>query len=225
MVKTTRHEPLRYAGLRLATLASIAICSITFATVAGLAAPSSAPVVAQSSAARLVTVKDPENRFTIMVPANWAVQTSTSARAPAVTAKSPASSGQLPDSVDVITQDLPMPINAQECADKISQVMRFTIHRWTTLHEGAATFLGMPAYSRAYTWHTSAGQDRRSELTCVTMGRRAFVMVGTVANDQHGAPSDFTQLQRIIGTFHPNTANLPSSDHPGLPGNKGSAEH
>ena len=219
MVRTTRSHALRHSGVRLATLASAAVVLVSSATVTGLAAPSSAPVVAQSAAPQ-VLVKDPENRFTIMVPANWTVQTSTSARAPAVTAKSPASGGQLPDSVDVITQDVPTPINAQECADKITLVMRFTIHHWTTLHEGAATFLGMPAYSRAYTWHTSAGQDRRSDLTCVTMGRRAFVMVGTVANDQHGAPSDLTQLHRIIATFHPNLINLPSGDHPGLPGSK-----
>ena len=213
MFRTARTHTARYTGLRFATLASIAMLSVSSATVAGLAAP--APAVAASSAAPQVLVKDPENRFTIMVPANWTVQTSTSARAPAVTAKSPASGGQLPDSVDIITQDLPTPINAQECADKVSLVMRFTIHSWTTLHEGTATLLGMPAYSRTYTWRTSGGQDRRSELTCLTMGRRAFVMVGTMANDQHAAPHDLTQLQHIIGTFHPNMMNLPSSDHPG----------
>jgi hypothetical protein len=220
MVRTTQNYNFRYAGVRLATLISIAILLVFSATLAGVAVPSSAPMVAPSSAAPKVVVKDPENRFTIMVPANWAVQTSTSARAPAVTAHSPVSGGQLPNSVDVIAQDLPTPINPQECGDKISQVMRFTIHRWTTLHEGTATFLGMPAYSRAYTWRTSAGQDRRSDLTCVTMGRRAFVMIGTVANDQRGAPGDLTQLQRIIATFHPNALNLPSSDHAAVPGTK-----
>jgi hypothetical protein len=218
MVKTTRTYGLRHAGLRVATLVCVAIVSVASATVAGLAAPSSAPVVAQSSAAAQVLVKDPENRFTIMVPSNWSVQTSTSARAPAVSAKSRVASGQLPDSVDVITQDLPTPINAQECGDKITMVMRFTIRRWTTLHEGATTFLGMPAFSRAYTWRTNAGQDRRSDQTCVTMGRRAFVVIGTTANDQRGAPRD--QLQRIIATFHPNAVTLPPSDHPGVPGVK-----
>jgi hypothetical protein len=225
MVRTTRSHTLRYAGVRLATLASAAAVLVSSATVAGLAAPSSAPVVAQSPAASQVLVKDPENRFTIMVPANWAVQTSTSARAPAVTAKSPVAGGQLPDSVDVITQDLPTPINAQECGDKIAQVMRFTIHRWTTLHEGAATFLGMPAYSRAYTWRTNAGQERRSDQTCVTMGRRAFVVIGTTANDQRAVQQELPQLQRIIATFHPNTINLPPSDHPGVPGVKAPGEH
>jgi hypothetical protein len=184
---------------------------------------SSAPVVAQSAPPQ-VLVKDPENRFTIMVPANWAVKTSTSSRAPAVAAKSPVAGSQLPDSVDVITQDLPTPINAQECGDKMAQVMRFTIHRWSTLHEGAATFLGMPAYSRAYTWRTNGGQERRSDQTCVTMGRRAFVMIGTTANDQRAA-QELPQLQRIIATFHPNMGTLPPTDHPGVPGHKAPGEH
>ncbi len=212
-------------ALRVATSALIVIASVSAATVASGAAPSSVPAGSQASAAPQVVIKDPENRFTIRVPANWAVQTSSSARAPAVTAKSPVAGGQLPDSVDVITQDLPTPINAQECGDKIAQVMRFTIHRWTTLHEGAATFLGMPAYSRAYTWRTSGGQERRSDQTCVTMGRRAFVVIGTTANDQRAVQQELPQLQRIIATFHPNATALPPSDHPGLPGTKPPGEH
>lgn len=216
---TTRSYAVGHAGLRLVILASIVLVSVFAGTAAGLAA-SSAPAGVPSSTAPQVVVKDPENRFTIMVPTNWAVQTSTSARAPAVTAHAPAAGGRLPNTVDVIAQDLPSAISPQECGDKISQVMRFTIHRWTTLHEGTATFLGLPAYSRTYTWRTNAGEDRRSDLMCVTMGRRAFVMIGTVANDQHGAPGDLTQLQRIIATFRPNTLNLPSSDHPAVRGAK-----
>lgn len=225
MVRTTWKYTFRYAGLRLATLASIAILLVSSATLAGLAAPSSAPVVAPSSAAPKVVVKDPENRFTIMVPASWGVQTSTSARAPAVSATSPVAGSQLPDSVDVITQDLPTAINAQECADKVAQVMRFTIHRWNTVREGTVTFAGMPAYSRAYTWHTSAGLERRSEQTCVTMGRRAFVVIGTTTNDQRGVREELPQLQRIIATFRPNATNLPPSDHPAGLHNKPAGDH
>jgi hypothetical protein len=205
----------RSSNVQLAIIASVVVAPVFTSAVAGIAAPSSAPVVSRAPAASQgVVVKDPENRFTIMVPPNWSVQTSTGARTPAVSAKSPASSGQLPDSVDVITQDLPTAINAEECADKVAQVMRFTIHRWTTLHEGAVTFAGMPAYSRAYAWRTSAGQDRLSNQTCVTMGRRAFVVIGTTANDRRGVQQELPQLQRIIATFHPNATNLPPSDHP-----------
>lgn len=215
----------RRSSVLPALVLSMLTASVLAASAAGAAAPPAVPVASPAAASPQVVVKDPENRFTIMVPASWAVHTSTSSRAPAVSAKAPAPSGQLPDSVDVITQDLPTALNPADCGDKMAQVMRFTIHRWTTLREGVVTFAGMPAYSRAYTWRTSTGQDRRSEQTCVTIGRRAFVVVGTTANDQRGVQQELPQLQRIIGTFHPNTTNLPSSGHPALPGTKSTGEH
>jgi hypothetical protein len=156
-------------------------------------------------------VKDPQNRFTIAVPADWNVQTSTGARTPAVAAKAPAVSGQLPNSVDVITQDLPTALSPQGCAGEAAQVMRFTIHQWTTLHEGPATLAGLPAYSRSYTWRASVGQVRRSIQTCVTMGRRAFVVVATTANTQGSIEQDLPRLQQIMETFRPNTSNLPDT--------------
>ena len=204
MVRTMRNY-----CVQLAMISSIVMAPVFAATVAGATAPSPAPVMSQG-----VVVKDPENRFTIMVPASWAVQTSTSARAAAVSAKSLAPNGHLPTTVDVITHDLPTPLDAQQCADKVAQIMRFTIHNWTTLHEGVTTLAGLPGYSRAYTWHTSTGQERRSDQTCVTMGRRAFVVIGTTANDPRSVQQALSQLQRIIATFHPNATNLPPIDHP-----------
>lgn len=153
-------------------------------------------------------VDDPEHRFTIAVPATWKVHTSTSARAAAVSATSPDASGRLPASVDVITQDLPKAISPEGCADKATLVMRFTIRRWTPLREGSATLAGLPAYSRSYVWRTNAGQERRSVQTCVTLGRRAFVVVGTTANTPSGA-QDLPKVEQIMATFRPNTSNLP----------------
>ena len=219
MIRMTR------SYIQIAIIVSVVTAPVFAAAVAGTAAPSSAPAISQTVAAPKVVVKDPENRFTIMVPVDWSFQTSTGARTPAVSARSHAAGSQLPDSVEVITQDLPTAINAQECGDKISQVMRYTIHRWNTLREGTVTFAGMPAYSRAYTWHTSTGLERRSEQMCVTMGRRAFVMIGTTTNDQRGVREELPQLQRIIATFRPNATNLPPSDHPAIPHSKSAGDH
>ncbi len=160
-------------------------------------------------------VKDPGNRFTIAIPADWNVQTSTGGRTPAVAAISPPATGQLSDSVDVIAQDLPIALSPQGCAGQVAQIMRFTIHEWTTLHEGPATLAGLPAYSRSYTWRTSAGQDRRSVQTCVTMGRRAFVIVGTTANTQGDIQEHLARLEQIMETFRPNTRDLPETRGPG----------
>ncbi len=95
--------------------------------------------------------------------------------------------------------------------------MRFTIHSWGTLHEGSATLAGLPAYSRSYTWRTSGGQDRRSVQTCVTLGRRAFVIVGTTANTQRGVQQDLPKLEQIMATFRPNASNLPATELPYTP--------
>jgi hypothetical protein len=177
--------------------------------IAGAAAANAAPPPISH------VVKDPQNRFTIAIPADWNVQTSTGGRTPAVAAVSPPATGQLSDSVDVIAQDLPVALSPQGCAGQVAQIMRFTIHEWTTLHEGPATLAGLPAYSRSYTWRTSAGQDRRSIQTCVTMGRRAFVIVGTTANTQGDIQEHLAKLEQIMETFRPNTRNLPETQGPG----------
>jgi DcrB len=183
---------------------SMMCIGIVCATAAGAPSPPASHVV-----------KDPGNRFTITVPADWNVQTSSGGRSPAVAAMSPPASGQLSDSVDVIAQDLPIALSPQGCAGEIAQIMRFTIHEWTTLHEGPVTLAGLPAYSRSYTWRTKTGQDRRSVQTCVTMGRRAFVIVGTTANTQSDMEEHLDRLEQIMATFRPNAMNLPDTRGPG----------
>jgi hypothetical protein len=183
---------------------SMVCIGIVGATAAGAAPPPTSHVV-----------KDPGNRFTIAIPVDWNVHTSTGGRAPAVAALSPPAPGQLSDSVDVIAQDLPIALSPQGCAGEVAQIMRLTIHEWTTLHEGPATLAGLPAYSRSYTWRTGTGQDRRSVQTCVTMGRRAFVIVGTTANAEADIQEHLAKLEQIMATFRPNATNLPDTHGPG----------
>jgi DcrB len=193
----------RTVGIWLSMMCIGIVCA-TAATAASTAPPPTSHVV-----------KDPGNRFTITVPADWNVQTSSGGRTPAVSAISPPASGQLSDSVDVIAQDLPIALSPQGCAGEVAQIMRFTIHEWTTLQEGPATLAGLPAYSRSYTWRTRTGQDRRSVQTCVTMGRRAFVIVGTTANTQSDIQEHLARLEQIMATFRPNAKNLPDTQGPG----------
>jgi len=149
------------------------------------------------------SVEDLQGRFTISVPPAWEVERSK--RDPAVSAKSPAPNGALADTVNVFVRDLGFPISAQECAYLVKRVMRFTIHRWTTLREGPDNLAGLPAYSHLYVWTTQAGWERRSMETCVMMGRRAFVLIGTIDNGSSHADHDLADVTRIMGTFHPLT--------------------
>jgi hypothetical protein len=149
----------------------------------------------------LRTVRDPQGRFAIDVPAAW--QVSTSYRDVAVSAKSPPRPGELSDTVEVIVRDLPLAISAENCARQVAQLMRLIIHRWETLGEGAGTLAGLPAYSRTYNWQTKAGQDRRSVQTCAVMGRRAFVLIGTTMNTPDRVNGDLPEIVRIINTFRP----------------------
>jgi hypothetical protein len=162
------------------------------------------------------SVRDPLGRFTISVPAMWNIQTSTSSRAAAVTAKAPIMSGHLPDSVDVIVQDTFSALSPQACIGEADTVMRFTIHNWTTVQQGATRLGSMPAYARSYVWRAQTGEQRRSVQTCVTLGRRAFIVVGTTANTPITVRQNLPQLQQIMNTFHL-LASAPPSAAPTTP--------
>jgi hypothetical protein len=162
-------------------------------------------------ATTLKSVHDPLGRFMIAVPATWNVQTSTSARAAALTAKAPARSGGLPDSVDVIVQDTFSPLSPQACVGEADTVMRFSIHSWTTIQQGATTLGGFPAYARSYAWRAPTGEQRRSIQSCVTMGRRAFMIVGTTADRPENVQRDLPQLQQIMDTFRPLSSTPPQA--------------
>ena len=167
--------------------------------------------------ATLKNVRDPLGRFVISVPATWNVQTSTSSRAAAVKTAAPTPSGGLPDSVDVIVQDTSSPLSPQACIGEADTVMRFTIHKWTTVQQGVTTLGGLPAYSRAYVWRAPTGQQRESVQSCVTIGRRAFVIVGTTANTPINVRQNLPQLQQIMNTFRP----LAGAPPPAAPTNPG----
>jgi hypothetical protein len=153
--------------------------------------------------ATLKTVRDPLGRFTIDVPAAWHIQTSTSSRAAAVTAEAGTRSGQLPNNVIVVAEETPSALSPQACVGKADLVMRFLIHSWTTVQQGPAMLGGMPAYSRSYVWRAQTGQQRRSVQSCVTMGRQAFMVVGTTADTPANVRQDLPQLQQIMNTFRP----------------------
>lgn len=177
--------------------------------IAALAA--AVPVLAQSTS--LKTVRDPQNRFTIEVPASWTVTTQT--KNPAVEAKSPAPAAAgrvaaLPDSLDVTVYDWRVPITAQECISESDLVLRYAIHTWTTVKQGPTTIAGQPAYSRIYNWKTSNGEARESIETCVAHGSRMFVAVGTTDDTAEKLSSTMPLLERAIATLQPNLAIVPS---------------
>ncbi len=172
--------------------------------------------MALTEGATLKIVRDPLGRFTISVPATWNVETSTSSRAAAVKTTAPPTSG-LPDSVDVIVQDMPTALSPQACIGEADTVMRFTIHSWTTVRQGATTLGGLPAYSRVYDWRVKTGQERESVQSCVTRGRRVFMVVGTTANAPTNVRQNLPQLQQIMNTFRP-LASAPPPAEPTAPG-------
>jgi hypothetical protein len=194
---------------------NLAWLSAAAAIVLSASAAFAAPAPLPSKVAR-----DPLNRFTISVPSAWSVQTSTAARSPAVTAKAPTLTGGLPDSVYVITMDLIVPVTPQGCLVEADRVMKFGIHDWTTVSEGPAKLGGLPAYSRTYTWKAPTGQMRYSVQTCATIGPKAYMVVGTTADTRSAEQHDLPVLTEIMGTFRPNTANVPSKAPGAQPGDQ-----
>jgi hypothetical protein len=184
--------------------------------VAGLIAGLAGPVAAQGTG--LKAVADPQNRFTIGVPASWSVTTQT--KNPAVEAKSStASRTTLPDSLDVTVYDWATPLSPQACIGESDIVLRYVIHTWSTVREGATTIAGQPAYTRVYNWRASNGEPRQSVETCVTHGNRAYVAVGTTDNTPAKVNTTMPLLQRSIATLQPNLTKVPApSQQPPKPG-------
>ncbi len=145
-------------------------------------------------------VRDPQNRFMISVPASWETRTSNWA---AISALSPAPVGEMPDSLEIVVKDLPSPISAETCVHRVEQVMRFTIHAFTTLEEGPDEVAGLQAFSHSYSWRTRTGVDRRSRQVCVTIGRRVFVLIGSTTDTPDHVRENMPVLQRIMTTFRP----------------------
>lgn len=162
----------------------------------------------------LKPVRDPQNRFTIDVPAAWNV--TTQAKNPTVQAKSPASSAMLPDSLNVTVYDWKTPISAQDCISESDIVLRYAIHTWTTVRQGPVTIAGQPGYSRVYNWK-AGNEPRQSVETCVTRGNRVYVAIGTTDNTPAKVNAMMPALQRAIATLQPNLTNVPAPTEPSKP--------
>jgi hypothetical protein len=70
----------------------------------------------------------------------------------------------------------------------------------------------LPAWSRAYTWTARNGEERRSIQTCVTVGRRAILAIGTTANRPARLRDDMPDLIRAIQS--PRPVAIPSGPEP-----------
>jgi len=174
------------------------------ATIAAVA--TAGPVTAQN--VDLKPIRDPQNRFTINVPASWNVTIQT--KNPTVQAKSAVPKATLPDSLDVTVYDWTKAISAQDCIAESDLVLRFAIHTWTTVRQGPETIGGQPAYSRVYNWRAGS-EPRQSVETCITHGNRVYVAVGTTDNTTAKVNSTMPLLQRSIATLEPNLGNTPAT--------------
>ena len=179
--------------------------------VAAVIAAAAASGLAQGSG--LTLVQDSQGRFLISVPPTWRVDWSP--RDPVLSAKSPEAPGTSPDTLDVFVRDTAFALSPEGCATQVAWVMRMTIHSWTTLSEGPDTVGGLAAYSRTYTWRLLAtGEERRSIQTCVPMGRRVFVIIGTTMNTPIRVARNLSELARMIATFRFGSAPLPAAPVP-----------
>lgn len=164
----------------------------------------------------LIPFQDAEGRFLISVPPTWRVDQSRND--PVFSAKSPEPPGTAaPDTVEVFVRDMLFPPSPEGCARQVAWAMRMTIREWTTLSEGPDSIGGLAAYSRAYVWRLRDGEERRSVQTCVPLGRRVFVIIGTTQNTPDRVAQILPELTRIIGTFRPGRAPVPPAPDPRKP--------
>jgi hypothetical protein len=166
----------------------------------------------------LQPILDSEGRFVINLPITWGV--TQSRKDPALSAKSPEPPGAPPDTVEVFVRDTLFALSPEGCGRQVAWVMSMTIHEWTTLSEGPDSIGGLAAFTRAYTWHLKTGEERRSIQTCVPLGRRVFVIIGTTKNSPRRVAEILPELARIIGTFRPGPAPGPPPIEPRPPSNE-----
>lgn len=167
----------------------------------------------------LQPVEDREGRFVISVPPTWRVEQS-GKDLPALSAFSPEPPETPPDSIEVFVRDMLFPITPPTCSKQVAFAMWVTIHEWTTLSEGPDTIGGLAAYSREYTWHLRNGRERRSLQTCVPLGRRVFVIIGTTQNTPNRVAKVVPALARIMRTFRLGPAPVPAAPEP-----RGGSDH
>jgi hypothetical protein len=179
-----------------AVLAAVQILAATALLPAGVHAD--APDV-RDAGGSYRTVRDLDNRFTIAIPATWKVTTSRGDPA-------------LPASLAVIVRDLPVAITPETCVYEAQYVMRRAIQRYASVAAGPDRIGSLPAWSHAYTWTARNGEERRSVQTCVTVGRRAILAIGTTANRPARLRDDMPELTRAIQSLRP--AAIPSGPEP-----------
>jgi len=161
------------------------------------------PLGGPGAGATYRTVRDIDNRFTIMLPAAWKVTTSHGD--PALTAVSPPADAGLPASLVIIVRDLPVPISPETCVYQAQYVTRRAIQRYASLDAGPEHVGALPAWSHAYVWTSKTGEERRSIQVCVTVGRRAILAIGTTGNRAARVRDDMPELMRCIQSIRPAT--------------------
>ncbi len=173
----------------------------TICTVLIIAVTLVAPIFSPAQADGFRAVADPHDRFTISVPLTWQVRTSDGD--PSVEATSPAPTGALPDTLDVIARDFSTTLSAEECVQKAEWLMRLVSVDFKTVEKHPGSLAGLNAFAHAYTWRTRSGADRRSYQVCVTVKRRVFILIGSTTNDPTYVLEHLPVLQRMIETFRP----------------------
>ena len=159
------------------------------------------PPEAGAAGAPYKTVHDLAGRFSIEVPAGWT--TTLSRGDPALAAIAPSTDGDLPASLNVIVRDLPVAISAETCIYQAQYVMRRAIQRYASVTVGPDHLGSLPAWSHVYIWTAKTGQERHSIQTCVTVGRRAILAIGTTANRPERLRDDLPALTRAMQSLRP----------------------
>jgi hypothetical protein len=147
-------------------------------------------------------VADPKGRFTISFPPDWRVARSAEAM-PAVLGAAPARPGEVPASVNVVVEDLPLALSAQGYAQAAGRLLRDTVRGFAPIQEGATSIAGRPAYYRYYTWHANTGSAYYELQLYVTVQKRGFVVTGSTLYDAQRMRKDVPTLTLILQSFHP----------------------
>jgi hypothetical protein len=147
-------------------------------------------------------VADPKGRFTISFPSDWRVVRSAEAM-PAVLGAAPAPDGEVPATVNVVVEDLPLALSAQGYAQAAGRLLRDKVQGFAPIKEGATSIAGRPAYYRYYTWRANTGSAYYELQLYVTVQKRGFQVTGTTLYEAQRMRKDVPTLTLILQSFRP----------------------
>lgn len=171
--------------------------ALAFAMTAALCPLAPAPGLAQSTA--LHEVHDPQGRFSISLPENWAVRTTGDGVHDAVAGIGPAGTDGVRPSVVVDVREQMVAMSAEASATLAEAGLR-QLANYVSVQDGPTKIGGVAGYYRFFTFTQDKASLYQMQVY-LAQGRQLYIITGTTRNDRAQLRGDYPLFIQIIASF------------------------